>query len=165
MKDNKKNKGIALANIWNRTSRLPFGRWIFSRLIGLKVPYSGSIGARVEQLRPGFARLTLKDKWRVRNHLNSIHAIALLNLGEMASGLALNIGLPNNVRGIVVKISIDYKKKARGKLVAQCQCDIPHVDESIDYFVTTNITDQEGDLVARTVVHWRLGLKDGGTHE
>jgi len=160
MKSTNKSKGIDLAGIWNRTSRLPFGHWIFSRLIGLKVPYSGSIGARVEQLRPGFARLTLKDRWRIRNHLNSIHAIALLNLGEMASGLALNMGLPNHVRGIVVNISIDYKKKARGTLVAQCQCDIPQVDESIDYFVTTEIVDQEGDLVARTVVHWRLAPKD-----
>ena len=161
MKNIKETKGIELANIWDRTSRLPFGHWIFSRLIGFKVPYSGTIGARVEQLRPGYARLTLKDKWRIRNHLRSIHAIALLNLGEMTSGLALNMGLPTTVRGIVVNISIDYKKKARGKLVAECQCDIPHVTETIDYFVTTNIKDQEGDLVASTIVHWRLGLRDG----
>ena len=160
MKNVKETKGINLAHIWNRTSRMPFGHWIFSRLIGLKVPYSGTIGAQVEQLRPGYARLILKDKWRIRNHLRSIHAIALLNLGEMTSGLALNMGLPNSVRGIVVNISIDYKKKARGKLVAECQCDIPHVSETIDYFVTTKIVDQEGDVVACTIVHWRLGLKE-----
>ncbi|MCK4706548.1 MAG: hypothetical protein KAT90_13800 [Gammaproteobacteria bacterium] len=38
---------------------------------------------------------------------------------ELASGLALLSGLPNNTRGIPTKITTDYCKKAPCKLVAE----------------------------------------------
>jgi len=148
-----------LPALWHKTSRLPFGKWLFSKLIGRYVPYSGSIGAVVEELNAGFARVSLRDKHKIRNHLNSIHAVALMNLGEMASGLALNAGLPTNVRGIVTNMDIEFLKKARGTLVAECRCDIPDVVEDVQYIVKSEIVDKEGDKVANITVHWRLGLK------
>ena len=148
-----------LLSLWQKTSRLPFGKWLFSRILGHFVPYTGSIGAVVESLTPGYVRVSLRDKRKVRNHLNSIHAIALMNLGEMVSGLALNVGLPSNVRGIVTSMEIEFLKKARGTLVAESRCDIPEVVEDMQYTVSGQIVDKDGDAVANITAHWRLGLK------
>ncbi len=147
-----------LQQVWRRLQPLSGGAWLFSRLLGWFVPYSGSIGATVKELEPGFARLELRDRRRVRNHLNSIHALALANLGELTSGLAMLSGLPAGVRGIPTRICIEFSKKARGRLVAESLCRPPEVEGDLDFEVHTEIRDGEGDVVARTTVTWRLGI-------
>ena len=148
--------GERLRTLWRRLVSLPAGKSIFTFLLGRMTPYSSSIGARVEQLEPGFCRVALRDRRRVRNHLGSIHAIALANLAEMASGLAVLVGLPATVQGIVTGFSITYLKKARGPLIAECRADHLDVTAAQDYEAEVSITDAQGDVVARASARWRL---------
>lgn len=144
---------------WKILSKLPGGPWLFSRLLGFFVPYTGTIGASVVSLRPGHARATLRDRRAVRNHLGSIHALALGNLGEMTLGLAMIAMQPKNGRFIPVRLEMEYLKKARGPL--SCEVDLPYVDwpDQGDWQGEALIKDASGDTVCKVVGHFKVGRK------
>jgi acyl-coenzyme A thioesterase PaaI-like protein len=145
---------------WKRLSRVPFGRAIFSRMIGRIAPYTGSVGARVETLSPGHSVWTMRDRRRVRNHLRSVHAVALVNLAEVTSGTAMLTALPPGIRGIVTGLSIQYLKKARGTLTAECRCQVPSINGETRYDVRAEVRDESGDVVAVATVNWLLRRSD-----
>lgn len=159
-RDNASPGTRVLAN-WDRLSSLPGGKALFSHLVGRSAPYSGSIGARIVELEPGFVRAQLRDRRKVRNHLQSVHAVALANLGEIASGLATLTALPESVRGIVTGLSTEYTKKARGLLTAECRSEISEVTEPVEHEVEAVIRDASGDQVAVVRATWLLSPREG----
>lgn len=148
--------GARLTRLWRALSPLPGGTWIFSRLLGFMVPYTGSIRPHVRVLEPGHARVEIRDRRAVRNHIRSVHAIALTNLAEVTSGLAMLVGLPPDVRGIPTALSIQFQKKARGPLVGESSVSIPSVTGPVEQEVRASIRDAAGDVVAEATVRWRL---------
>lgn len=153
----KESIGPTLRRYWRGLSDKPLGKWLFSRLVGWMAPYTATIGARVERLEPGHGVVSLTERRRVRNHLRSVHAIALVNLAEMVTGLTLMNSLPEGMRGILTGIEMHYLKKARGRLLAECQCEIPPDDSEREYRVQGEIRDADGDLVATAVATWLIG--------
>ena len=112
------------------------------------------------ELRPGYARVEMRDRRAVRNHLSSVHAIALMNLAEVSSGLALMYGLPADARAILTGLSIEYLKKARGTRTAEAELEVPSSSERREYEFESVLRDGAGDVVARARARWLVGPKE-----
>jgi len=152
-----KTVGEQALYVWNRLSPLLGGKWLFSKLIGFVIPYTGSVQPRVVSLKPGHAVVHLHDRHRVRNHLKSIHAIALANLAEFTTGLATLSGMPPGSRAILTGLDIEYHKKARGTLKAECSSRLPQALETQSLTVEAKIYDAGGDCVATGNATWLIG--------
>jgi acyl-coenzyme A thioesterase PaaI-like protein len=146
-----------IRDAWDLLSRVPGGRHVFSRLVGRMAPYTGSIGAVVRELRPGYALVELRDRRAVRNHLDSIHAVALVNLAELCGNIALFYALPDRTRFIVSGLSIEYLKKARGTITAISECPIPAAGVRAEYKVPVSLRDATGTEVARATLRSLVG--------
>lgn len=144
-----------IAKWWRRLGGTAAGRSVFARLLCLLIPYTGTVRPYVVELRPGYARVLMRDRRQLRNHLGSLHAVALTNIGEVASGLALVPWL-KDARGIVVQISTRYLKKARGTLTAEGTSAVPEVVAPIEHETSAHIRDAAGDTVAVVTARWKL---------
>ncbi len=155
--DGNNSPGPMIRNLWGKLSGLPGGKLLFSKAVGKAAPYTGTIGAEVLDLKPGYARVQMRDRKKVRNHLNSIHAVALMNLAEATTGLAMSSGLPEGARGILKALNIEYIKKARGLLTAECHVDVVESTERRELETEGEIRDRSGDVVARATATWLVG--------
>ena len=149
--------GPKLRKLWAAMSGKPGGKYLFSRLLGRFVRYSGSVRADIDTLEPGHSVIYMKDRKKIHNHLHSIHAVALANLGELSTGLALLNSLPDQTRAILVGLNIEYTKKARGRLKAECFCDVPQSNTEAEVVIQTEIRDLDGDVVAKVQASWKMG--------
>lgn len=142
---------------WRQLGGSRIGRWLFSRAIGTAAPYTGTIRATVLDLGEGRSRVAMRDRRRVRNHLRSVHAIALMNLCEVAGGLLATASMPADARMIITHLAIDYPKKARGTIVAEGRCEVPVRRDHGILPVQVTARDASGDEVARATVTVLIG--------
>jgi hypothetical protein len=54
-------------------------------------------------------------------------------------------------------MSIEYFKKARGTVTAESRPVLPELSVGGEFDFTSEIKDQDGDVVARATVRWKLG--------
>ncbi len=107
----------SVLQMWNRMSPFPGGALLFSRAVAFKAPYFKSIDAVIEELRPNFAKVKLKKRRSVQNHIGTVHAIAICNLLEMAMGVCAEASIPKGLRWIPKGIDLEYPGKAKTDVV------------------------------------------------
>ncbi len=157
MTKNHESAGQKLLQTWRKLEKKMMGRWLFKKIIANNIPYTGSIKADVQILEPGQCEVLMKFRKSNTNHLNSVHALALSNLGEFTSGLAMMTGLSPTIRGIVTNINTEYHKKARGHLLAKAHVEIPNVTmPKTEHHIQAHIYNQDDDLVTTVTVKWLL---------
>lgn len=90
------------------------------------------------------------DRWAVRNHIGTVHAIACCNLAELVAGTTLDISLPDSHRWIPKGMSVAYLKKAKGELTGVATVeDLSAIadDEAREVIVNVDITDRSSTVV------------------
>ena len=103
---------------FNKFNKLPLGRSLYSKLICFVAPYFSSIKPRLEVLEPGKCVVFMKKRRRVTNHLNTVHAIAMCNMAELAGGMMTDASVPKGARWIPSGMEVKYLKKAKTHLTA-----------------------------------------------
>ncbi len=151
------NAVAAVRRAWEIAQSVPFGKQIMSRLVGRLAPYTGTIGATIMTLEQGRSVVVLEDRPAVRNHLKCIHAVALVNLAELAGNAALAFSMPSDARFIVAGLSIDYKKKARGRITAEGVCPPITSHERAEYAVHVTMRDEAREVVATSTLRTLVG--------
>jgi acyl-coenzyme A thioesterase PaaI-like protein len=159
---------VDFAAAYDRLQTLPagLGNKAFSVVAGLFVPHAARMGFNVDHLTKRSIAVTMPDKRANRNHLQSLHAMALAHLGEFTTGLLLLYAVSSDgYRTILVKYEIEYLHKARGPITARATLELPKAKgkgktkslDKKDVKVVAELSDKKGTVVARALVTWRVG--------
>jgi uncharacterized protein (TIGR00369 family) len=142
----------AALDLWRRCEKLPFGKAIFSKIICWKAPYFGSISPRFEEFRPGYARVSMRKRRSVTNHIGTVHAIAMCNLAEIAAGTMTEITIPASMRWLPKGMTVEYLKKAESDVEAHASVGEIAEGPGRDVPVTVEVKDRAGVTVCRAVI-------------
>ena len=144
----------SVLSLYRRITRWPAGGWTFSRLICLKAPYFATIAPRFVALEPGRCEVRMRDRRRVRNHIGTVHAIALCNLAELSAGVMTDATIPADMRWIPRGMNVEYLKKAVGTLhgIATPETAARTSNDGYEWPVAVQVTDAAGEAVFRARV-------------
>ena len=147
------NRNKVLA-IWHRLHGKPGGRWLFSRLVCWKAPYFGSISPLFLALEPGSSRVQVKLRRKVKNHIGTVHAIAMCNMAELAAGTMIEVTLPSTHRWIPKGMQVSYLLPAHGDVVAVANVELPELVEPLAVPVSVEILCGEERVFQATIDMW-----------
>jgi uncharacterized protein (TIGR00369 family) len=140
---------------WRKLGRRPFGRAIFSWIVCRKAPYFASIRPRFEELRPGYARVSMRKRRAVENHIGTVHAIAMCNLAELAAGTMTEASIPRGMRWLPKGMQVEYLKKAETGIEAVATLAAVEEGPAREAPVLVELRDAAGTLVCRaTITMW-----------
>ncbi|MFE8070121.1 DUF4442 domain-containing protein [Marinobacteraceae bacterium S3BR75-40.1] len=107
-----------LSRIVNKLNLLPgFARSrALSLFFGQAVPFTGTVGIKVEELTHDRCVISLANKRRVQNHIGGVHAIASLLLAESATGFMVGLNVPDDRVPVIKTVKGEYVKRGKGDM-------------------------------------------------
>jgi acyl-coenzyme A thioesterase PaaI-like protein len=155
MSDNKPNKVMAL---YNKVTRLPFGKRIFSLMVSRMAPYFATVKPLVTDLSLNRCELMIKKRKRVQNHIGTVHVIAICNGLEMAMGAMAEASIPKHLRWIPKGMSVDYTAKAGSDIRCVAQV-TPEQWQEGDMLVDVKAYDSNNVAVVQGTIKLWISLK------
>jgi len=135
------------------------------------IPFNAHVGLEVVEVAAGRSVVRLPDRDELRNHVGSQHAGALFAAGEAASGGAFVGAFADRIGDLTPlaeSAQIAYRKIARGAITATGTLGEDRdalaarldADGSVRFPVAVELTDGDGDTVARMTVHWHVRKRE-----
>ena len=130
----------------NATSKLPdaIRTFTLSKAFGRIVPMVGTAGLRYEHVSPNKVVVSIKNKRPMQNHIKGVHAAAMALLAETATGFVVGLNVPDHRIMLIKSLHVDYKRIAKGDLVATATLS----DEQRQYI----IDNEKGELIVPITV-------------
>ena len=139
--------------MWNKLRNMPLGKWLFSKVICWKAPYFSTIAPRFEELRPGYAKVSMKKRRAVQNHIGTVHAIAACNLAELGAGTMMEASLPASMRWLPKGMTVQYLKKCETALTAEATATDLAEGPARDVTVNVDLKDTHGNIVVHADIN------------
>lgn len=152
-----------LLSSYRALERVPLGRHVFSGVYRLAAPYFITIPATITHVEPGEARARMWQAPWVRNHLGTVHAIALCNLAEYTMGAVAEASIPETHRWVPRGMSVEYLQKARGTMHARATLVVPpDLGERAELPVEVSVADDAGTEVFTAEIRLWVTVRRSG---
>ena len=141
-------------SLWQKTRGIPLvGPRVFSFAFGQKAPYFASIHPRFTVLEPNHAELVIPKRRGVKNHIGTVHAIALCNGLEAAMGALAEVTIPADKRWIPKGMEVAYTAKATSDITCFAETDAEQwTSDNPDLPVRVWATRDDGERVIEGVI-------------
>lgn len=144
--------------LWERLNAVPGGKWLFSQIVARKAPYFKTVSPDVVEVRENYARLLLRKRKSVENHIGTVHVIAICNMLEMAMGVCAESSIPSHLRWIPKGMQVDYTAKAGSDITGTAEIN-PDDWKPGDLDVKITATDEKGVVVVRGTIRLWISEK------
>jgi len=124
---------------------------LLSLSIGRVVPFVGTAGIRFDKMTKEEVVLTLKNRKKVQNHIQQMHAAATALLAETASGMMVGMHLPDDKLPLMKNMKIDYVKRSQGNLKA--------IATLTDEQVTQIMSEEKGEVMVSVTITDEVGVE------
>jgi len=150
----------ASLKLWKQLGGTAVGRWLHARAVCFIAPYFGSIRPSFTVLEPGHVEVRFRNRRAVRNHIKSVHAIAMCNAAELAGGICMDVSLHADFRWIPIGMTVRYQKIARSDLTAVCRIDRWDWEAPQEVVMPVGVFDTAGDEVFHADITMRISARD-----
>lgn len=138
------------------TTRSPrAGRLLFSAAYMARVPYFRSVRPVVQIMEPHRAAVRIRRRRATKNHIGTLHAIAVANGLEAAMGLLAEATVPEGQRWIPAGIELDYRAKTPGDVLCLAETEPADWDRPTPFRLDVRVTAQlvsDGSVVVQGVI-------------
>ena len=139
-------------DLYDKAHAIPVvGDRLFSFAFSQVAPYFWTIRPRFTVIRPNHAEVVIPKRRGVKNHIGTVHAIALCNGLEAAMGVLAEATIPADKRWIPKGMEVSYTAKATSDITCIAETDP-------EQWTGSTLPDSGGDLPVRV-----RGVRDDGT--